>query len=215
MERTINHQLISIEGNIGSGKTSLATRLAEDYGTRLILEQFADNPFLPKFYEEPEQYAFPLELFFMAERYQQLKSQLLAPNLFKPSIISDYMFTKSLLFAHVTLRPDEYQLYQRLFNIINPQLPRPDLIVYLYASIPRLKSNIARRGRPYEQNISEEYLEKLQQTYLEYFRHHSDLPVLIVDVSRADFISKRQQYEAIRGLIEKKYGPGLHEAHIG
>ncbi len=215
MERSIKHRLLAIEGNIGSGKTSLATRLAEDYGARLILEQFADNPFLPKFYEDPEQYAFPLELFFMAERYQQLKSQIAAPNLFEPFIVSDYMFTKSLLFAHVTLKSDEYLLYQRLFQIINPQLPRPDLIVYLYASIPRLLANIARRGRPYEQNIRGEYLEKLQQTYLEYFRHHSDLPVLIVDVSKADFVNKREEYEAIRELIEKDYGPGMHEARIG
>ncbi len=215
MERKLNHQLLTIEGNIGSGKTSLATRLANDFGGKLILEQFADNPFLPKFYENPEQFAFPLELFFMAERYQQLKSNILSPNLFEPLIVSDYMFTKSLLFARVTLPPDEFQLYQRLFHIINPQLPRPDLIVYLYAGIPRLLSNIAKRGRPYEQQIQGEYLEKLQQTYLEYFRHHKEQAVLIVDVNEADFIGKRQHYEEIKELISQVYPAGVHERKIG
>ena len=152
---------IAIEGNIGSGKTTLATMLANDMDARLVLEQFADNPFLPKFYSDPEKHAFPLELFFMAERYHQLKN-LKEQDLFKPQIVSDYFFVKSKLFAQNNLKKDEMQLFNRLFDIMLSSLSKPDLLVYLYSDVERLQQNIKNRGRDFEQNISQT---GVQQTY--------------------------------------------------
>ncbi len=206
----MRYNLITIEGNIGAGKTSLARKLAADFDAQLILEQFADNPFLPKFYAEPEKFAFPLELFFMAERYQQLRVNLPARELFTRLTISDYMFTKSLIFAKVTLGKDEFKLYQRLFNIINPSLPDPELIVYLYATIERLQENIRQRGRAYEQSIPDEYLQKLQDTYFDYFRQSPRLRILVLDITRADFLSNHDTYLRILDLLERDYAPGMH-----
>ena len=206
----MRHNLLTIEGNIGSGKTSLARMIAEQYDGKLILEQFADNPFLPKFYEQQELYAFPLELFFMAERYQQLKVSLQERDLFRQLTVSDYMFTKSLIFAKVTLKEEEFQLYKRLFNIINPQLPEPDLIVYLYASIDRLLENIKKRGRDYEQQISGDYLQRIQETYLDYFRQQQHLKVVVVNISKSDFIWDKHAYYKLLALIDREYPKGLH-----
>ena len=158
----MKYKHIVIEGNIGSGKTTLATMLADDFKTRLVLEKFAENPFLPKFYESPEKHAFPLELFFLAERYHQLK-KLQEQDLFQPQMISDYFFIKSKLFAQNNLQNDEMQLFNRLFDIMCSHLSKPDLLVYLYADIIRLQKNIKKRGRDFEQNISDDYL---QNTYV-------------------------------------------------
>ena len=154
----MKYNFITIEGNIGAGKTTLAHLLSKHFNARLILEEFAENPFLPNFYENKEQYAFPLELFFMAERYKQLKELLQSKDLFQNLTISDYLFTKCLLFAKVNLPEQEFLLYQKLFDIINPQLVQPDLLIYLHAPINKLKENIKKRNRSYEQSIGRDYL---------------------------------------------------------
>ena len=164
----MKYNYIAIEGNIGAGKTSLATRISEQFNAKLILEQFADNPFLPKFYKNPEHYAFPLELSFLASRYHQLKDELSKQDLFKSFTISDYFINKTLIFAKKTLQPDEFALFTKLFYIINTTLPKPDLLVYLYLNIDNLKKNIINRGRAYEQDIEKEYLVKIQEGYLDF-----------------------------------------------
>ena len=203
------YNYIVIEGNIGAGKTTLASRLAEDLKTRLVLEQFADNPFLPKFYEDPEKHAFPLELSFLAERYHQLKKELSNQDIFQPAIISDYYFVKSLIFAKSNLKEDEYALYCKLFHIINDSLPKPDLFVYLYHDISRLQENIRKRGRSYEQNISDEYLLKIQQAYFEFFKQLPDLKILVIDVNNLDFANNPEDYELIFNILKKPYNSGI------
>ena len=200
---------IAIEGNIGSGKTTLATMLYADYGVRLILEAFDDNPFLPKFYEEPDKHAFPLELFFMAERYHQLKS-LKEQDLFQPQMISDYFFVKSKLFAQNNLKYDEMQLFNRLFDIMFSSLSKPDLLVYLYADIPRLQQNIKKRGREFEQNISDTYLQNIQDKYLDYLRKQDDFPVRVLDITKVDFVLEKDVYESIKDATVLDYKKGMH-----
>ena len=199
---------IAIEGNVGSGKTTLATMLANDMDARLVLEQFADNPFLPKFYSDPEKHAFPLELFFMAERYHQLKN-LKEQDLFKPQIVSDYFFVKSKLFAQNNLKKDEMQLFNRLFDIMLSSLSKPDLLVYLYSDVERLQQNIKNRGRDFEQNISDEYLQNIQDKYLDFLRKQSDFPVLLLDVTNVDFVADKNIYDKIGELIFVEYSVGV------
>ena len=199
---------IAIEGNIGSGKTTLATMLAKDYELKLILEEFAENPFLPKFYKSPDKYGFPLELFFMAERYYQLK-RLKEQDLFQPIIISDYFFVKSKLFAQNNLKDDEMQLFNRLFDIMFSSLSKPDILVYLYADISRLQDNIKKRGRDYEQNISDAYLQEIQDKYLDYLRKQDDFPVLILDVTEVDFFLDTDIYKSIQDLLMVVYERGV------
>ena len=206
----MNHyNFITVEGNIGAGKTTLATSLSNDFNTRLILEQFADNSFLPKFYEEPTKYAFALELSFLAERFQQLKNELSRQDIFQPKIISDYYFLKSLIFAKANLDEDEYNLYSKLFHIINDSLPKPDLFVYLYQDINRLQQNIKKRGRSYEQNISNEYLIKIQTAYFDYIKQIADLRILIIDINNIDFASNMEHYQQIINIIDKPYNIGI------
>lgn len=183
--------------------------LAKDFNTRLILEQFADNPFLPKFYEDQKKYAFPLELSFLAERYQQLKDELSRHDLFKPDLVSDYFFLKSLIFAKANLAEDEYALYTRLFHIINDSLPKPDLFVFLYHDIERLQQNIRKRGRPYEQNISNEYLLKIQEAYFDFIKQLPEQRVLVIDVNNSDFAGKKEDYLKILALLKKPYNAGI------
>lgn len=205
----MKYPFITIEGNIGSGKTTLAQLLSDHFNARLILEEFADNPFLPKFYENKEQYAFPLELFFMAERYKQLKELLKTKDLFHSITISDYMFTKCLLFAKVNLPEEEFLLYQKLFNIINPQLVQPDLLVYLHAPIKKLKENIKKRNRSYEQSIDPEYLFALQEMYTQYIKQHN-IKTLFIDVTEADFLHNTGHFEQILDALNKDYSEGQH-----
>lgn len=205
----MNYHFVTIEGNIGAGKTTLAHLLSRHFNARLILEEFADNPFLPKFYENPAQYAFPLELFFMAERYKQQKDFLQQKDLFQSLTISDYLFTKCLLFAKVNLPEDEFRLYQRLFEIIHQQMVQPDLLIYLHAPVNRLKDNIRKRNRPYEQNIPDEYLFNIQQTYTHYIRQHN-LKTLFIDASNADFLGNEKHFRAVVDALEHDYGEGQH-----
>ena len=195
---------IAIEGNIGAGKTTLASKLAEDCNAKLILERFADNPFLPKFYKDQSRYAFPLEMSFLADRYQQLSDDLAQFDLFKDFVVADYHIFKSLIFAKVTLQEDEFRLYKTMFDIIHKEMPKPDLYVYLYQNTDRLLVNIKKRGRSYEQDIPADYLEKINQGYLDYIKTQTDLNVLIIDVSGLDFVKKQEDYVFLLNEINMK-----------
>jgi deoxyadenosine/deoxycytidine kinase len=203
----MKYNFITIEGNIGAGKTTLAHLLSKHFNARLILEEFAENPFLPKFYENRQQYAFPLELFFMAERYKQLKELLQTKDLFQNLTISDYLFTKCLLFAKVNLAEQEFLLYQKLFDIINPQLIQPDLLIYLHAPVSKLKENIKKRNRSYEQTIEPDYLFSLQETYTQYIRQHQ-IKTLFIDVTNADFLGNEKHLQALLDALNKEYDNG-------
>ena len=205
----MKYTFITIEGNIGAGKTTLAHLLSKHYNARLVLEQFADNPFLPKFYENPQQFAFPLELFFMAERFKQLKDLIQQKDLFQNLTISDYLFTKCLLFAKINLSEDEFRLYQRLFEIMYQQLVQPDILIYLHAPVNKLQQNIKKRNRPYEQRIPNEYLFSIQETYTHYIKQHN-IKTLFVDASNADFLSNEKHFKAITEALEKEYPEGQH-----
>jgi deoxyguanosine kinase len=205
----MKYTFITIEGNIGAGKTTLAHLLSKHYNARLVLEQFADNPFLPKFYENPQQYAFPLELFFMAERFKQLKDLIQQKDLFQNLTISDYLFTKCLLFAKINLSEEEFRLYQRLFDIMYQQLIQPDILIYLHAPVSKLQQNIKKRNRPYEQKIPNEYLFSIQETYTHYIKQHN-IKTLFVDASNADFLGNEKHLKGIMDALEKEYPEGQH-----
>ncbi len=209
MEKKYNY--IVIEGNIGAGKTSLARMIAGQFNAKLILEQFADNPFLPKFYDDPDKYSFPLELSFLASRYKQLKEELETQDLFKSFTVADYYFMKSLVFAASTLKGDEYNLYRQIFHIIYGQLPKPDIYVYLHLSTERLLSNIEKRGRDYERSITKEYLQKIQDSYFTFFKQNPENRYLVIDIDRLDFIGERNNYTTIVDTIfGKDYSSGLN-----
>jgi 2-amino-4-hydroxy-6-hydroxymethyldihydropteridine diphosphokinase len=195
---------IVIEGNIGVGKTTLATKIADDFNAKLVLERFADNPFLPKFYEDQSRYAFPLEMSFLADRYQQLADDLAQFDLFKDFIVADYHIFKSLIFAKVTLQEDEFKLYKMMFDIIHKETSKPDLYVYLYQNTDRLLENIKNRGRSYEQQIQEKYLEKINQGYLDYIKTKTDLNILVIDVTGKDFVENQSDYIAVLKEIHTK-----------
>jgi deoxyadenosine/deoxycytidine kinase len=204
-----------IEGNIGAGKTSLAGMIAEKHNARLILEQYADNPFLPKFYQDRERYSFPLELSFLAARYNQLHRELTSPELFQSFTVADYFFSKSLIFAKITLQIDEYNLYRQLFDIIYQQLPKPDLYVYLYMSVDKLVSNIRKRGRDYEQDITPEYLENVQHGYFEYLRSLKNQKILVLDLKHLDFISVKRHYSIIEDAIFRQdHAEGMNHIQL-
>lgn len=199
-----NFNYIAIEGNIGAGKTTLATKIAEDFNAKTVLERFADNPFLPKFYKDQSRYAFSLEMSFLADRYQQISDDLAQFDLFKDFVIGDYHIFKSLIFAKVTVTEDEFRLYRKLFEIIYREMPKPDLYVYLYQNTDRLLENIKSRGRAYEQEIPSDYLEKINQGYLDYIKSQDDLAILIIDVTALDFVSNQSDYVYILNEIQKK-----------
>ncbi len=195
---------IAFEGNIGAGKTTLTTKIAEDFNAKTVLERFADNPFLPKFYEDQNRYAFPLEMSFLADRYKQLSDDLAQFDLFKDFIVADYHIFKSLIFAKVTLQEDEFRLYKTLFDIVYREMPKPDLYIYLYQNTERLLANIKKRGRSYEQNIPADYLDKINSGYLDYIKSQTDLNVLIIDVSDRDFVENQEDYLYILEEIQNK-----------
>jgi len=205
----MKYNFITIEGNIGAGKTTLAHLLSKKLNARLVLEEFADNPFLPRFYENPQQYAFPLELFFMAERYKQLKEMVHTKDLFQQVTISDYLFTKCMLFAKVNLPEEEYRLYQKLFDIIHQQVIQPDILIYLHSPVKKLQQNIRKRNRAYEQSIPDEYLFKLQETYTNYIKQHN-VKTIFIDTSNADFLGNEKHLEVVLQALEKDLDDGQH-----
>lgn len=205
----MKHQFITIEGNIGAGKTTLSNILAQKLNAKLILEEFADNPFLPKFYEKPDQYAFPLELFFMAERYKQLKDFLHTQDLFQEVTISDYLFTKCLLFAKVNLPSEEFRLYQKLFDIIHQQISFPNILIYLHAPVQKLQDNIKKRNRSYEQDIKDDYLFNLQETYTSYIKQHN-IKTIFIDASNADFMGNDKHVQVVLDALDKDLPDGQH-----
>jgi deoxyguanosine kinase len=207
--KLMKYNYVTIEGNIGAGKTTLAHLLSKHFNARLVLEEFADNPFLPKFYENPGQYAFPLELFFMAERYKQLKDLLQTKDLFQNVTISDYLFTKCLLFAKVNLPGEEFRLYQKLFDIMSPQVIQPDILIYLHSPVNKLQANIKKRNRSYEQGIANDYLFSLQETYTQYIKQHN-IKTLFVDASNADFLDNDVHLKTIIDALDKEYEDGQH-----
>jgi deoxyguanosine kinase len=198
------YNYIAIEGNIGAGKSTLAVKMAQDFNAKTVLERFADNPFLPKFYEDQSRYAFSLEMSFLADRYQQLSDDLSQFDLFKDFIIADYHIFKSLLFSKITLEVDEFRLYRTLFDIIYKEMPKPDLYIYLYQNTERLLKNIKTRGREYEQDITAEYLDKINKGYLEYIKTQTDLNVLVIDVSERDFVANQEDYLFVLNSIQEK-----------
>ncbi|GAA3602255.1 2-amino-4-hydroxy-6-hydroxymethyldihydropteridine diphosphokinase [Flavivirga amylovorans] len=195
------YNYIAVEGNIGAGKTSLANKIAYDFNAKLILERFADNPFLPKFYEDPTRYSFPLEMSFLADRYQQISDDLSQLDLFKDFIVSDYDVFKSLIFSKITLQEDEFKLYRKLFYLMYKEIAKPDLYVYLYQNTERLQENIKKRGRDYEQNIENDYLEKINAGYLDFLKSQPDFNVKIIDISNKDFVDNRLDYLWLLGEI--------------
>jgi len=203
------YKYIVIEGNIGAGKTSLATRIADHLQARLILEEFAENTFLPKFYENPERYAFPVELSFLSERFSQLKKDLLINDLFSPIVVADYFISKCQIFARNNLQKDEYDLFLKMFEIVDSNIPRPDLLVYLYLPVEQLQRNISQRGRAYEQKIPDQYLENIQRQYLEFIRLHEDLRVLLIDTSEVDFVHEEKDELRMKELICASYPAGI------
>ena len=213
----MQYNYIAIEGTIGAGKTTLATRISNDFNGKLVLEEFEGdkNPFLPKFYKEPEKYSFQLEMTFLALRYQQLKDKLGALDLFHDFIISDYYVAKSLIFSRNNLQEDEYQLFSRFFNIIFSDMPKPELWVYLYCDVDRLQANIHKRGRSYEQEISDEYLADIQQGYLNFLnQQQGNMRILLLDTTRMDFVANESDYRRIIEAIDQPYDIGLHRVEL-
>ncbi|MDT0649742.1 2-amino-4-hydroxy-6-hydroxymethyldihydropteridine diphosphokinase [Autumnicola edwardsiae] len=197
-----NYRYIAVEGNIGAGKTSFSTMISQDFNAKLILERFKDNPFLPKFYEDKERYAFSLEMSFLADRYQQLADDISQYDLFKDFVISDYDVFKSLIFAKITLQEDEYSLYNKLFHLMYKELVKPELYIYLYQNTDRLLENIKKRGRDYEQNIQPEYLLEINKSYLSFIKSQTGMKVQIIDISDKDFVNNRKDYLTLLDEIE-------------
>ena len=206
----MNYNYIAIEGCIGAGKTTLAEMLAADLNAELVLERFADNPFLAKFYKDPEHYAFPLEMTFLTDRYQQLKNLLSKRDLFTDLVVADYFIDKCAIFSKNNLQQDEYNLFLKIYDIITDFLPKPDLLIYLYNSPENLLKNIAKRGREYEQEIQSSYLESIQENYLTFFKQRAQFPILIVESNTLDFVKQTEDYKKIKNLLQTEYKTGVH-----
>ena len=188
---------ICVEGTIGCGKTSLAKQIAEDLQAKLFLERFAENPFLPKFYDDADRYAFPLEMSFLADRFKQQRELSEQLNLFGQGVVSDYEVHKSLIFTQFTLSPDEFALYRSIFYNMMPDVKKPDLYILLKQTTPRLLANIKKRGRSYERMIDAEYLDKVRQGYQEFKRSHSDWNIVEIDLSELDFVTNDRDYHEV------------------
>lgn len=214
MKHQIPYNYICVEGNIGSGKTTFCEMMSQDYNCSLILEEFDDNPFLPMFYKDPEKFAFTVELFFMTERHKQMSSMLSSRNMFDDFVLGDYFFLKTLLFARKNLSVEEFRLFQKIFQVLDANLPQPDLVVYFHRHVDILKRNIEKRGRSYERNISKDYLSTVQDSYFEYFRNVLSYPVLILDLKDINFIENRNYYDYLQSLMAKSYQPGVHRISL-
>jgi deoxyguanosine kinase len=205
----MNYNFVTIEGCIGAGKTTLSSMLAAEFNANLILEEFENNPFLAKFYEDPERHAFTVELFFMAERFHHLKNLLSKADLFKSFTISDFHFQKSQIFASQTLNENEEKLYRTLFDIINTSLPKPDLVIYLYAPVELLLQNIRKRGRAYEQQISSDYLDKIQKAYLEYFKYQTNSSIVLLDTENINFVDNESDFRFLTDILKSSFPNGI------
>lgn len=208
------YNYITIEGNIGSGKTTFCKKIKEEYNCQLILEEFDDNPFLPLFYKDQQRWAFTVELFFMTERYKQMQQQLVSRDMFVDFTITDYAFIKTLLFARQNLDEGEFKMFQKLFTTLNHSFPQPELLVYFHRSVDVLQQNIALRGRSYEVGITDHYLTKVQNSYFEYFRNILSYPILIIDLNTIDFETNVRNYQEVKLLLAKKYNPGVHRISL-
>ena len=206
----IPYNYVVVEGSIGAGKTTLSTMLANDFNAELVLERFADNPFLEKFYKDPEHYAFPVEMTFLMDRYQQLKNLLTARDLFTDFVIGDYFIDKCLLFSKNNLSKDEFSLFKTVFDTISGFLPKPDLILYLYTKPDRLLKQIAKRNRSFEKDITAEYLTDIQEKYLTYFRENQQIPILLVDTENVAFVENNLDYQRFKELINTQFEAGIH-----
>ncbi|MCX6350615.1 MAG: deoxynucleoside kinase [Bacteroidetes bacterium] len=206
----MKYNYIAIEGNIGAGKTTLTHKLAELYNAELILEEFAENSFLDKFYKQPEQYAFPLEVSFLVERFSQFQQRLSKQDIFSKLFIADYFFDKSLIFAQQNLKDDQFRLFYQLYSVFIKQLPQPELLVFLLNTTPNLQNNIQKRGRPFEQEIADEYLINIHKNYMSFFRTKNNSPVLVLDITNADFVLNTVDFEKISSLVEGGWDNGLH-----
>jgi len=210
----IPFRYIGIEGAIGVGKTSLAHLLSEHLGGRLILEKHEENPFLPDFYRDPQRYAFQTQLFFLLSRYRQ-QVDIRQEDLFQTRVISDYIFAKDRIFARLNLDDREFWLYEKVASLLERDVPRPDLVIYLQSSIERLMANIRKRGRPYEKEISEDYIRALVDAYNQFFLSYRDSPLLVVDTRYIDFVHNEQDLKKILNQIRhpfqgtRYYSPGL------
>ncbi|HRO09078.1 MAG TPA: deoxynucleoside kinase [Saprospiraceae bacterium] len=203
-----------MEGNIGAGKTTFCHMLKDEYNCRLLLEEFGDNPFLPLFYEDPKRFAFTVELFFMTERHEQMERNLMNQDLFHEFTVADYTFIKTLLFASKNLTNEKFRLFQKMFQVLNQSLPKPDLLVYFHRSVDLLMEHIKKRGRDYEKFITEAYLSEIQNSYFEYFRNILSYPILIIDLDTVDFVNNKAHYEQVKYIISKKYNPGVHRISL-
>jgi deoxyadenosine/deoxycytidine kinase len=210
MRKKFNY--LVIEGNIGAGKSTLAAKIAEQFNARLILERFAENPFLPKFYKDPDRYSFPLELSFLADRYKQLRDELASGDLFRSFTVADYYFTKSLIFASATLEGEEYKLYRQIFYMICSTLPKPDIYIYLHLDTDKLMVNIKKRGREYEKEITERYLKRIQESYFNFFRQNPEYRYLVIDINGVDFVEVENHYfKIVEMIFSHDCKPGLNK----
>lgn len=209
------YNYIVIEGNIGAGKSTLSSLMADDFNATLVHESFADNPFLAEFYKNPEKNVFPLETSFLAERFLQLKNVFEQPDLFRPMVISDYIFHKSLIFATQNLKEPEITLFRKLFEIMEASLPKPDVMIYLHRSTTDLQHNIRKRGREYEQAIQNEYLELIKQGYFEFFKTVNAFPILMINMDGLSFLGDRNNYHKLIKILEiGRFKTGLNVVNI-
>lgn len=204
------YKYITIEGNIGAGKTTLCQLLQKDFECELILERFEENPFIAKFYADKDKYSLPFELTLMSERFAQLKNIQRGGDLFQGTI-SDYLFIKSKLYASINLKEDEWWLYVKIFDLMYNQLPSPDLLIYLHTPIEKLVRNIKKRGREYEQEMDLDYLQAIENKYFELFKENQfQWKILIIDATEIDFLAHPTHYESIRALTYKDWDIGIH-----
>lgn len=208
------YRFITIEGNTGAGKTTLARMLAEQYGGKLILEEFAENPYLADFYTDPDRYAFHTEVYFMLDRQAQIKQLLDSGQLNQGFNVSDYLFIKSLLYAEVTLPPHEFRLFERMFRAVYPQLPQPDCTIYVHSTVPRLIRNIQKRGRDFEQVVEGSYLQKVEDVYFQYFYRQPQQRTLILHTDELDFVENDAHYQQIVAWVNADYAAGVHHLSL-